>query len=253
MPTGRQRKLDTVVAQLQRQYGPRAVGKAAPAAEPVALLSTAYPGLDAALGGGVPRGRITELIGQVTSGKVTLAALLLASAQHAGEAPPPDARFAAAGNAAAQGLVAWVDLGYTCDPEYLRRCDLDLDRLLVVRPRDAADGLAIALHLVESQALDALVFDSVTELAGAAEATVAGALAHLATSVTHTQTAVIFLTEPHAQARALAHAATVRLALYREQWLARGADVRGYAVRVEIVKHKLGRPVAAVRIQIAIE
>jgi len=62
--TSRQRKLDAVVARLQLQYGPRAIRKAAAPPAPVAYISTTFPDLDAALGiGGLPRGRITEIIG----------------------------------------------------------------------------------------------------------------------------------------------------------------------------------------------
>ena len=80
--TSRQRKLDAVVARLQLQYGPRAIRKAAAAPPaPVAHISTTFPDLDAALGiGGLPRGRITEIIGPATSGKVTLAAKVLSAA-----------------------------------------------------------------------------------------------------------------------------------------------------------------------------
>jgi RecA/RadA recombinase len=63
MPSNRQRKLDAVVARLQLQYGPTAVRKAAPPAEPVVRLSTTFSELDGALGGGLPRGRLTEIIG----------------------------------------------------------------------------------------------------------------------------------------------------------------------------------------------
>jgi len=240
MTSDRQRKLDAVVARLQLQYGPRAVHKAAPAPEPIAHLSTTFPDLDTALGGGLPRGRITEILGPATSGKVTLAAKTLSAAHGEREA-----------------LVAWLDLPRTCDPDYLHRCGLDLDRLLVVRPRDAADALAIAIHLVESNTLAALVFDGTAQLAQADPATVTGSLERLATVVTQTQTAVIFLTErasaspkPGAQSTTLAHVATVRLALRREQWLMRGNDVRGYAGQVEILKHKLGKAGAVVPLRI---
>ena len=129
--TSRQRKLDAVVARLQLQYGPRAIRKAAAAPPaPVAHISTTFPDLDAALGiGGLPRGRITEIIGPATSGKVTLAAKVLSAAHREKEA-----------------LAAWLDLSNACDPDYLHRCGLDLDRLLIVRPRDATDALAIARH-----------------------------------------------------------------------------------------------------------
>ena len=234
MPANRKRKLDAVVAQLQLQYGPRAIHKATPAPEPRAHLSTTFAELDAALGsGGLPRGRITEIVGPATSGKVTLAAKTLAAAQTERAA-----------------LVAWLDLPRTCDPDYLHRCGLDLDRLLVVRPRDAADALALTLHLVESNTLAALVFDGTGNLAQAHAATVAGSLERLLTLVTQTQTAVIFLTEPQVQSQTLAHAATVRLALRREQWLTVGQDVRGYTGQVAILKHKLGQAGAVVPIRI---
>ena len=240
--TSRQRKLDAVVARLQLQYGPRAIRKAAAAPPaPVAHISTTFPDLDAALGiGGLPRGRITEIIGPATSGKVTLAAKVLSAAHREKEA-----------------LAAWLDLSNACDPDYLHRCGLDLDRLLIVRPRDAADALAIALHLVESKALAALVFESLpisgpgqADLASIDPGILTGSLERLAAAVTLTESVVIFLTEPHAQSRTLAHGATVRLAIRRERWITRGPDVRGYEGQVEIVKHKLGRAGAVTPIRI---
>lgn len=233
MSANRKRKLDALVARLQLQYGPRAIRKAAPAPEPIVCLSTTFADLDTALGGGLPRGRITEIVGPATSGKVTLAAKTLMTAQ-----------------AERAALVAWLDLPLTCDPDYLHRCSLDLDRLLIVRPHDAADALAIALHLVESNTLAALVFDGTVDLAQVDPAVVSGSLERLATLATQTQTAVIFLTEPQAQSRTLAHTATVRLALRREQWLMRGTDVRGYAGQVEILKHRQGRAGAVVPLHI---
>jgi recombination protein RecA len=236
MPSNRQRKLDAVVARLQLQYGPAAVRKAVPAAEPIVRLSTTFSELDGALGGGLPRGRFSEILGAATSGKATLTAKVLAAA-----------------HAERNALVAWVDLPRTSDPDYLHRCGIDLSRLLVVRPRDGADALAITLHLVESGALAALVFDGSSCPAGIAHAdpaTVAGSLERLATVVTQTQTAVIFLTEPSGYTRALAHAAAVRLALRHERWITRGDDVRGYEAQVEIVKHRLGQAGAVIPIRI---
>jgi recombination protein RecA len=238
MPSRRQRKLDLVVAGLQLQYGPRAIWRAAGrSVESVPCLATTFPELDAALvpsgaGGGLPRGRISEIIGPATSGKVTLAAKVLAFAQRERDA-----------------LVAWLDLGRTCDPDYLNRCGLDLDRLLIVHPQDDADALAVALHLVESYTLAALVFDGLAGfLPGAGLAT--GMLERLAAVVTQTQTAVLFLTEPYAQSRTLAHVATVRLSIRRERWITHDGDVRGYEGRVEILKNRMGRAGALAWIRI---
>ncbi len=233
MSSSRQRKLDAVVAQLQLRYGPRAIRKAAPAPEPLPRLPTTFPALDAALGGGLPTGRITEVCGQATSGKVTLAAKTLVSAQARPEA-----------------IAAWLDLPRACDPEYLQRCGLDLARLLVVRPRDATDGLAIARYLVESRVLAALVCDGMAELLAADAGVVAAGLEYLATAVPQTPTALIFLSEPQAQCRTLAHVAAVRLMLRREQWIRRGRDVCGYTAQVTVAKHRLGREGTTVPIRI---
>jgi recombination protein RecA len=240
MTSGRQRKLDAVIARLQLEYGPRAIRKAAPV-QPISHISTTFPELDAALRGptslertgGLPRGRISEIIGPATSGKATLAAKVL-SAAHREETT----------------LVAWIDLSRTCDPDYLHRCGLDLGRLLIVRPRDVEDALAIALHLVESNTLAALVFDEVFPTTFGSHWATDGALERLAAVVTETETAVIFLTGPSAQSRTLAHVAAVRLAIRRERWIHRDRDVRGYVAQVEVIKHKLGRAGALVPIRI---
>jgi len=240
--SSRHRKLDAVVSRLQLQYGPRALRRA-PAPEmhdSPARLSTTFPALDAALSdgertsGGVPRGRLTELSGPATSGKVTLAAKVLAAA-----------------HAERGALVAWVDLARTCDPDYLHRCGLDLDRLLVVRPEDGLDALSITLYLVESNSLTALVFDSLSDLASGRDSHIAGLLERLAMAVVRTKTAVLLLAEERAENQALAHLAALRLHLTRERWLMQNGDVRGYEAQVEILKNRFGRVGARVPIRIA--
>ncbi len=246
MPSRRQRKLEAVVAHLQLRYGPRSVfkvpaGDQASAATPVPSISTTFAELDAALGiGGIPRGRLTEIVGPATSGKVTLAAKILAAAQRESDV-----------------LVAWLDLSRTCDPDYMHRCGIDIERLLVVRPEGAADALAIVLHLVESNTLAALAFDGMADLrdlalrgAGGLEPLLDGTLERLAAVAANGQTAVVFLSEPHAQYRTLAHLAALRLEIHRERWLTRGNDVRGYEGQVKITKNKLGHPGATAPLRI---
>ena len=239
--SSRHRKLDAVVSRLQLQYGPRALRRA-PAPEmqdSPARLSTTFPALDVALSdgertpGGIPSGRLTELSGPATSGKVTLAAKVLAAA-----------------HAKRGALVAWVDLGRTCDPDYFQRCGLDLDRLLVVRPEDGLDALAITLHLVESNTLAGLVFDSLSDLPPRHDSHIAGLLERLATVVVRTKTAVLFLAEERAEGQPLAHLAALRLHLTRERWLTEHGDVRGYEAQVEILKHRHGRSGARIPIRI---
>lgn len=240
MPTKRRRKLDAVVAKLQLDYGPRAIRRAGPAEHtpPVPRRPTSFAALDAALGGGLPQGRISEISGATTSGKLTLAAKTIAAAQRLDR----------------DALAGWLDPPATCDPDYLHRCGVVLDRLLVARPATVADALAMLLHLVASRSLAALVCDW-TPPAGAAftradEAALAGALAQLNRQLTDIPTAVIFLTESAGQSAALAHAAAVRISLQREEWLLAAGDVRGYAGQAEITKNRLGPAGARVPIRI---
>ena len=229
--TQRRRKLDLVVTALQLNYGPRAIRRAGPNEKTpsVPRNPTSFTELDTALGGGVPQGHITEISGATTSGKLTLAAKTIAGVHHVSP----------------ETLAAWIDIHATCDPDYLRRCGIDLDRLLVVRPEEAHQTADILRYLVESNSLAVLVCDW-TEKAElgvfttADKAALAGALTQLAARLPDTSTALIMLTEPVSASPALASAAAVRILIQRERWITRYGDVRGYEGRAEVVKNRFG-------------
>lgn len=229
MSSQRRRKLDALVAQLQFEHGPRAIRRAEPGERTprVARIPTTFAELDALLDGGLPRARITEVTGPATSGKLTLAAKVIASAHRERDT-----------------VAGWIDTWRTCDADYMHRCGVDLSRLLVARPATLSDALAMALHLVESRSLAVLVVDTLTWEPGERpgnEGVLAGALSRLTTLLAETQTAVVFLADPEQFSQALAHAAAVRLNIRRERWLTRGGDVRGYEGQTELVKNRLGR------------
>jgi recombination protein RecA len=80
----RQLRLDAAVATVHRRFGPQVLvkGKPASATDEVPAIPTGFPALDRALGiGGLPRGKVNELVGPATSGKTTLALKFLAQAQ----------------------------------------------------------------------------------------------------------------------------------------------------------------------------
>ena len=79
------------------------------------LLPTGTPELDALLGGGIPRGNITEITGASTTGRTSLALSILA-------------------RATGQGAVcAWVDVQDAFDPETASAYGIQLERLLWLR------------------------------------------------------------------------------------------------------------------------
>jgi recombination protein RecA len=229
MPSSRRRKLDALVAQLQFEHGSRAIRRAEPGERtpPVARIPTTFAELDALLDGGLPRGRISEVVGPATSGKLTLAAKVISAAHRDRDA-----------------VAAWIDMWRTVDADYMHRCGIDLSRLLVARPGSLAEALAMSLHLVESRSLIVLVMDTLPpEFAHApdGEGALAGALSRLAALLAETQTAVMFLTDPEQHSQALAHAAAVRLNIRRERWITRNGDIRGYEGQTELLKNRLGR------------
>src|SRR5205814_69473 len=75
---------------------------------------------DRLLSGGLPRGRLTELVGRRSNGRFSIVLAALASATSCGEA------------------AALVDRGNHLDPQSAREAGVDLGRLLWARPRRVA-------------------------------------------------------------------------------------------------------------------
>jgi RecA/RadA recombinase len=102
------------------------------APQPIAprLLSTGFAALDAALGGGLSRGQLHEIVAPPSAGGTALLRSALASATRAGE------------------LCALVDPDDAFDPG---PHDVDLRRLLWVRPRDPAQALRAAEIALEAR------------------------------------------------------------------------------------------------------
>jgi hypothetical protein len=108
------------------------------------LLPTGVAGLDAALGGGLPRGRLAEIAGPLGSGTATLARRLVTGL-------------------VARGLgVAYVDAARTLDPADWAH--LAAGHLRMVRPPDAARGAWCADVLLRSGAFVLVVLDGAPAL-----------------------------------------------------------------------------------------
>ena len=238
----RQRQLDMAVATIHRRFGARSLLKGRPVSTAPGSpphISTGFPALDRALGiGGLPRGRMCELVGPATSGKTTLALKFLAQAQAGGD------------------QVAYVDQALYFDPDYAHRCGLDLSRLLVGTSHDLREALAATEALVRSGSLAAMVSDSLDFLWTDAQAAtlLAATLNRLPAALSRANTTLLILheTAPGELPRgnspggaspalsSLSHSAAVRLQVVRERWVRRHGDVRGYEARVEVLKNRLG-------------
>ncbi len=86
--------------------------------------STGLVNLDALLGGGIPRGQITELVGPGSSGRTSVTFAIVAEATERGE------------------VAAYIDATDSLDPRSAQRAGIALDRLLWVRCGAATGAFA---------------------------------------------------------------------------------------------------------------
>ncbi|MBQ3378673.1 MAG: recombinase RecA [Clostridia bacterium] len=253
MDPNKQKVLDTVISQLDKTYGKGTVIKMSEdRVEDVEVIPTGSLTIDLALGrGGIPRGRITEIYGPESSGKTTVALHILASAQKQG------------------GIVAFIDAEHALDPEYASAIGVDMDSLLVSQPDSGEQAFEIVEALVRSNAIDAIVIDSVAALVSNAELDgdmgdthvgrharmMSQALKKLAGYINKANVAVIFINQLRQKigvvygnpevttgGMALKFYSSVRLDVRRGEPIKSGSEVIGNRTRVKVVKSKISAP-----------
>ena len=249
----REDALDTVLGQIERQFGKGAVMKMNDQAQvSIGAISTGSLSLDVALGvGGLPRGRVIEVFGPESSGKTTLVYHVIAEAQRRG------------------GICAFIDAEHAMDPAYAKRIGVNIDELLVSQPDTGEQALEICELLVRSGALDVVAIDSVAALTPKAEIEgemgdshvglqarlMSQALRKLAGTLNRTDTICLFTNqlrekigvmfgspETTSGGRALRFYASVRLDIRRIETLKEGVEAIGNRVRVKVVKNKVAPP-----------
>ncbi|CAN5888581.1 hypothetical protein BH11GEM1_BH11GEM1_30160 [soil metagenome] len=121
-----------------------------PPAPAAPALPTGIASLDAALlGGGLPRGRLTELVGGTGSGKTTLARLIVQA------------------TIASHGWVAWIDAQRTLDARDWIHLGHE-DGMFMIRPHDPMRAAWSADILLRSSAFALVVLDGAPTLSKAA-------------------------------------------------------------------------------------
>ena len=257
MEAAKQAALDGVMQQIERNYGRGSIMKLGDAEGMVVdCIGTGALTLDAALGGGYPKGRVVEIYGPESSGKTTLALHAIAEAQAKG------------------GIAAFVDAEHALDPAYAASLGVDIDALFVSQPDSGEMALDIVDKLVRSSAVDVIVIDSVAalvpraELEGDMSDTQIGLQARLMSkamrkitgSLSLSQCTVIFLNQLRSKVgvmygspevtsggNALKFYASVRLDTRRKEILPDNAGIR---VKVKVVKNKVAAPFKAVMVDI---
>ncbi len=110
-------------------------------AEPVRRLPSGLECIDGLLDGGVPRGRVSELCGALSSGKTSLLLTLLAATTRRGES------------------AACIDLADALHPESVARAGADLHRLLWVRPPSVIEAMRCTELLLQAGGFGLIALD----------------------------------------------------------------------------------------------
>ncbi len=250
---GREKALQTAMAQIEKQYGKGAVMLLGEnAAMNVEHIKTGSMALDMALGiGGIPRGRIIEIYGPESSGKTTLALHCVAEAQKEG------------------GTAAFIDVEHALDPVYASALGVDIDSLLVSQPDSGEQALEIAEALVRSGAIDIIVVDSVAALTTRAEIEgemgdnhvgqlarlMSQAMRKLTGALSKSNCSAIFINqlrekigvmygnpETTTGGRALKFYSSVRIDVRKIETLKNGSEIIGSRTRAKVVKNKVAPP-----------
>eukprot|EP00984_Skeletonema_dohrnii_P028316 scaffold18252_cov117-Skeletonema_dohrnii-CCMP3373.AAC.2 len=249
--------LEGVLQRIERNYGRGSIVKLGDADRMIVdVISTGSLTLDAALGGGYPKGRVIEIYGPESSGKTTLALHALAESQQNG------------------GIAAFVDAEHALDPKYAAALGVDVDSLLVSQPDSGEMALDIVDQLVRSSAVDVIVVDSVAALVPRAELEgemsdmqvglqarlMSKALRKITASLSLSQCTVIFLNQLRSKVgviygspevtsggNALKFYSSVRLDTRRREIL---PDNLGIRAKVKVVKNKVAAPFKVIELDI---
>ncbi len=250
---GGEKALDRVLGQIEKQFGKGSIMHLGDSHfVPIEGTPTGSLSLDIALGGcGIPRGRVVEVFGPESSGKTTLALSIIGQAQRRG------------------GIAAFIDAEHALDPAWCRKIGVNVENLLVSQPDSGEQALEICEMLVQSNALDVVVIDSVAALVPRAEIEgsigdqfmglqarlMSQAMRKLTSQIARTRTTVIFINQIRMKigvmfgnpettpgGNALKFYSSVRLDVRRIGAIKEGEVVVGSRVRTKVVKNKVAPP-----------
>ncbi len=139
--------LDSTLTKLRKDYG-EAIADVNTAGV-VSRIPVSSPNMNYVLGGGIPRGRISVLLGQESGGKTVLASYLGGQIQKQKDYP---------------NVVAFIDMEHAFDRDYASVVGLDTEddsKFIFIRPKHGEEAFEIMRNLAETGEIGMFVYDSV--------------------------------------------------------------------------------------------
>jgi len=145
--------LEEALKGIEKKYGKGAIISQSTVDKTIKRISSGSMGLDIALGGGWPTGRIIEIYGPESSGKSTLACYAVSEVQKEG------------------GIAAYIDVENAFDFTYAEKLGVDISEknFIISQPENGEQAFEIAEDLIRSNELAILIIDSVAALTPKAE------------------------------------------------------------------------------------
>lgn len=246
--------LDEAIAKIKKQYGEGATMTLDESPHvKVDVIPTGSLALDIALGvGGVPRGRITEIVGEESTGKSSLCQHIVANAQKMG------------------GRCAYIDMEHALDPAYAAKCGVDVNKLHLSQPDTGEEALGIAEIWIRSGQVMVVIVDSVAALVPKAEIDgemgdshmglqarlMSQAMRKLSGAISQSNTAVVFTNQYRMKigavsygdprvpsgGNALKYYASIRLKINSATKIKDGDSITGSRIKLTVAKNKVAPP-----------
>lgn len=125
--------IDSIVKNVNDKFEDESVQKLDNFSFNVNRISTQMPSLDSTLGGGIPLGAITEVIGSEGAGKTTLGLHIIAECIER------------------EGIAVFFDVEYGLSPEYVNVIVPDSDKMIISQP-DSGEGLVeVAFEIMNTK------------------------------------------------------------------------------------------------------
>lgn len=139
-----QKEIEKIIAEINKALNSK-VSLPINLKQNVDFIDTSIPAFNRVLGGGIPRGRITEVYGQAGAGKTMLCLQTMAQAQK-------------------EGITGFIDMEHAISFERMTTMGIDLAQVVYSTPEYAEDAFETVESMVSTGKFSMIVVDSVASL-----------------------------------------------------------------------------------------